>query len=299
MSVYHQIRQMLVNMSGHDRMVTIPKIYIELTGDLAESVLLNQIVFYSDKSHRNDGFFYKSYKEWAEEVCLTERQVRHATKKLREKGIIETKVMKANGAPTVHYKLLFDNLVNWIMTKGKNGNLQNVSLVSDKKLETLTDDYTDNTTDNINNNDNACETAFSFYQKNGFGILTPHVGDKIGAWIEDTNEELVILAMQISVENSVPRWSYAESILQDWQSKKIESVEHVIAHEKKRQMQQSAKNNGFFRRGPAKEEVVPEWFDSSQAVEEQTATTEISAQDVDHKREALLAKLAKMRGEGK
>lgn len=159
-------------------------------------------------------------------------------------------------------------------------------------------DFSNNDLTNINNNDSARETAFSFYEKNGFGILTPHVGDKIGAWIEDTNEDLVILAMQISVENSVPRWSYAESILQDWQKKKIESVEHVFAHEAKRKMQMSAKNNGSYRRGPAKEEVVPEWFGSSQAATEQTAREEISSEDVDHKREALLAKLAKMRGEG-
>ena len=111
MNKYNEIRSMLTQLSGQDRIVTIPKLFIEMTGDLAESILLNQIVFYSDKSKRTDGFFYKSNKEWSEEVCLTQRQVRYATTKLVEKELIETKLFRVNGAPTVHYKIRFDNII--------------------------------------------------------------------------------------------------------------------------------------------------------------------------------------------
>ncbi|MEK4024447.1 DnaD domain-containing protein [Sporosarcina sp. FSL W7-1283] len=239
MSTYQEVRHILSQVSGHDRIVTIPKLYIELTGSLPEAILLNQIVFYSDKSSRKDGFFYKKYEEWAEEICLTERQVRHATKKLKEKQLIETKLLKANGAPTVHYKLLFDNLVKWILTKGKNGILQNVRMDSDKTSETLTEITTEITTVNNNNNDNdnahkPVESAFKFFEQNGFGILTPHVADKMGAWIDDTNEGLVIYALQIAVENSALRWNYAESILRDWSNKKYTNVDQVMAAESKR-----------------------------------------------------------------
>ncbi|MFJ7970943.1 hypothetical protein [Psychrobacillus sp. NPDC096389] len=111
MNKYTEIRSMITQLSGQDRIVTILKLFIEMTGDLAESILLNQIVFYSDKSKRTDGFFYKSNKEWYEEVCLTQRQVRYATTILAEKELIETKLFRANGAPTVHYKIRFDNLI--------------------------------------------------------------------------------------------------------------------------------------------------------------------------------------------
>lgn len=236
MSTYQEVRHILSQVSGHDRIVTIPKLYIELTGSLPEAILLNQIVFYSDKSSRKDGYFYKKYDEWAEEICLTERQVRHATKKLKEKQLIETKLLKANGAPTVHYKLLFDNLVKWILTKGKNGTLHNVRMDSDKTSETLTEITTEITTDN-NNDNNAPEpvtSAFKFFEQNGFGIITPHIADKMGAWIDDMNEELVVHALKISVENSAHRWNYAESILRDWSNKKYTSVDQVIAAESKR-----------------------------------------------------------------
>lgn len=146
-SQYDEVRRVLAQLSGHDRIVTIPKLYIEMTGDLAESVLLNQIVFYSDKSKRNDGFFYKTYDDWSKEVCLTERQVRYSAKKLIDKGLIETKVLKANGSPTVHYKLRFDNLVNWIVTNCQDGNLQNVGNDTDNLSGSLTESTTENTTD--------------------------------------------------------------------------------------------------------------------------------------------------------
>ncbi|MGE7546078.1 DnaD domain-containing protein [Sporosarcina newyorkensis] len=236
MSFYEEMRRLLAQMSGHDRVITVPKIYVELTGDLAEAILLNQIVFYSDKSKRTDGFFYKTHRDWTEEVCLTERQIRHATKKLKEKKLIETKVLKANGAPTTHYKLLSDNLVKWITTLCGNGKQQNVVIDYDIMSQSLTEITTEITTENNNNEDahKPVESAFKFFEQNGFGILTPHVADKIGAWIDDTNEGLVIYALQIAVENSALRWNYAESILRDWSNKKYISVDQVIAAESKR-----------------------------------------------------------------
>ena len=149
MSNYKNIRNIIKRMSGQDNVVTIPKIYVEFTGDLTTAVLLNQIVFYSDKSKRKDGFFYKSYKEWEKEICLTKRQVSYSTEKLKGLGILETKVMKANGAPTVHYKLDYDKLVDSIVTKCNFPLEQNVTMDSDKMEQSLTENTTENTTERI------------------------------------------------------------------------------------------------------------------------------------------------------
>lgn len=135
-------------MSGQDNVVTIPKIYIELTGDLTAALVLNQIVFWSDKSKRNDGFFYKSYKEWHDETTLSERQVRYAVKKLKDKAMVETKLKKANGAPTLHYKLEYDTLLESILTLCQNPNLQDVGIHPDTLSESLTENTTEITTEN-------------------------------------------------------------------------------------------------------------------------------------------------------
>lgn len=102
------------------------------------------------------------------------------------------------------------------------------------KPVTSNNNLSNNDLSNTNNNNNACETAFSFYEKNGFGILIPHVGEKIGLWINDTSEELVIHALKTATENGVLRWNYAETILRDWQNKKYVTVQQVIAAEEQR-----------------------------------------------------------------
>ena len=146
MSNYTAIREVIKRFSGQENTFVVPKMYVEYTGDLTTAVLLNQIVFYSDKSKRTDGYFYKSYKEWEEDICLTERQVRHSVNKLKEKNVLETKLMKANGSPTVHYKLDYDKLVESILTLCQNPILQNVSIQSDNMSESLTEITTETTT---------------------------------------------------------------------------------------------------------------------------------------------------------
>ncbi|PGC57598.1 hypothetical protein [Bacillus wiedmannii] len=146
MSNYNTIRTIISQISGQENIVVVPKLFIKLTGDLTTAVLLNQIVFYSDKSKRTDGYFYKSHKEWQEEICLTKRQVSYSTAKLKEMGLVDTKLMKANGAPTLHYKLDYDKLVDWIVTNCNNGKSQNVTIDSNNLSQSLTENTTENTT---------------------------------------------------------------------------------------------------------------------------------------------------------
>ena len=153
MSNYTAIREVIKRFSGQENTFVVPKVYVQYTGDLTTAVLLNQIVFYSDKSKRTDGYFYKSYKDWEEDICLTERQVRHSVKKLKDNGVLETKLMKANGSPTVHYKLNYDKLVESILTLCQNPILQNVSIHSDDMSESLTEITTEKTTKNTTNKD--------------------------------------------------------------------------------------------------------------------------------------------------
>lgn len=148
MSNYVELRNILRKMSGQDSVITIPKIYIDFTGDLTTAAILNQLVFYSDKGKRSDGFFYKSYKEWEEETGLTKRQVSYSIGKIKELGLVETKLKKANGSPTIHYKLDYDKLLDSIVTKCHYRLEQNVTIDSDKVSQSLTENTTENTTEN-------------------------------------------------------------------------------------------------------------------------------------------------------
>lgn len=149
MSNYKAIRDVLTRISGQDNVFTVPRLYVEFTGDLTTAILLNQIVFLSDKSKRTDGFFYKTYKEWEEEVCLSKRQVSYSTKKLKEMDLIETKIKKANGSPTVHYKLDYDKLLLSLMTFCNYPSEQNVTMENNNMSLSLTEITTENTTEKV------------------------------------------------------------------------------------------------------------------------------------------------------
>lgn len=144
MSNYNDMKLLIATYSGNERHITIPKIYLELTNDYPTAALLNQMIFWSDKTKRQDGFFYKTYKEWEEETFLSEYQVRRASKVLKELGFLETKVKKANGAPTLHYKLDMDVLSESIVKKLKNRNQINSRINSEVPQESLTVDDTVN-----------------------------------------------------------------------------------------------------------------------------------------------------------
>ena len=138
------MKLLIATYSGNERHITIPKIYLEITNDYPTAALLNQMIFWSDKTKRRDGFFYKTYKEWEEETFLSEYQVRRASNSLKELGFLETKLKKANGSPTLHYKLDMDVLSESIVKKLKNRNQTNLRNDTEVSQESLTVDDTVN-----------------------------------------------------------------------------------------------------------------------------------------------------------
>lgn len=141
MSNYDTIAQIITSFSGSERSVVIPKTYLEITGDYPTAALLNQLVFWSDKSKRKDGYFYKKYDEWHDELLLSDYQIRRITKKLEEMNFITTALKKANGTPTKHYKINMEEIQKAIMKKLNNGNLRNLTIDSKETKESLTYDY--------------------------------------------------------------------------------------------------------------------------------------------------------------
>ena len=143
MSNYNDINNLITSFSGHKNVISFPVIYLDIAEDMNTAALLNQMVFWSDKSKRRDGFFYKTYLEWTEEIRLSEYQLRRSVKKLRDLGFIETKVKRANGSPTTHYKVNMDKISESILKELQFRNQTNSSLQTEESEETLTDDYTD------------------------------------------------------------------------------------------------------------------------------------------------------------
>ena len=146
------ISSIITQFSGQNNIIPIPTIYIRITEDYPSAALLNQMIYWSYRTSRKDGYFYKSYNEWYEELHLTEYQVRRATKKLKSFGFVDTALKKANGAPTLHYKVDTKEVSEWILKKLQNGNLRNSRMDSEETQESLTEITTKTTTEITNNN---------------------------------------------------------------------------------------------------------------------------------------------------
>ena len=121
-------------LSGQANILTIPRLYIEmLGGEHIAALLLSQCIYWSDRTKRADGFFYKSDSEWKEELCISRFQLKRALNVLG--GLIETKLKKANGAPTTHYRVNGERLTAAIKEYFEIGYIRNLQMEETNKTD--------------------------------------------------------------------------------------------------------------------------------------------------------------------
>jgi hypothetical protein len=119
---YEAMAQLIRSFSGQENTIGVPRVYVRLMNSLEGGVFLSQLIFWSDKGGREDGWFYKTYQEWWDDINLSEYEVRKWAKVLVKQGVLETKVMRANGSPTVHYRLDMAKFSEWILKFLRNEN---------------------------------------------------------------------------------------------------------------------------------------------------------------------------------
>ena len=94
--------------------------YIDIAEDLIAGTLLSQIMYWfsedKDKKTRvrvkKNGEYWraKGREEWISEIRISKKQYDCAITKLRDKGLVETKLFKFNGVPTTHIRPIFENI---------------------------------------------------------------------------------------------------------------------------------------------------------------------------------------------
>lgn len=134
------------------------------------------------------------------------------------------------------------------------------------------------------------KSVMDFHEQQFFGIVTPHVADKMAEWINDTSKDLVIHAMKLAIESGVIKWSYAEGILKNWSTRKLETLEQVEAFELQRKQQKATQQRPGAKR-QTREEAVPEWFANRQGKQPATKSSVPIDFDVEAERRRLLQEL--------
>ena len=111
-----RIYALIKDSTGQVNVLAIPRIFITITGSLTLASLLSQLLYWSDRAKRRDGFVYKSARDWYLEVGAS----KYAVEKFNRLPCIETRVKKANGHPTTHYRINFEKLADMIRQAQQN-----------------------------------------------------------------------------------------------------------------------------------------------------------------------------------
>ena len=102
--------------------------------------------------------------------------------------------------------------------------------------------------------------VLNFYE-NHFGMMSDYIRQSIMKWCNDLNPELVKRSLEISVEDNILKFRYANAILVDWAHKGIDTLEKALAEGNRRQQQRTSKQYGKPR---GFVEYVPEWTNKPQ-----------------------------------
>lgn len=148
------------------KVIAVPTEVIHFAGTTQKGVFLSQLIYWSDKGSRSDGFFYKTAKEWEEEIGLSDDQIRRYTKDFASLGIIETKIKKANGCPTTYYKLNVEKARELIMEFSEDRISKKADTESQETWSSLTESTSDSTDTSFSSESDSSNDEFRTFSGN-------------------------------------------------------------------------------------------------------------------------------------
>jgi len=141
-----EIFGLIESMSGQLNLLVVPRIFVTLTGDIESALVLSQCIYWSSRSSCEGGWFWKTTDEFTEEVAMGYYKFRSAVKRLIMMGYLETKVKRANGDPTTHYKPCLEKIATSIIAISRKPNRENRENQIAITAKSLTDTTTEITT---------------------------------------------------------------------------------------------------------------------------------------------------------
>jgi len=218
-STQRQIFNLIKQLSGQSNVLTIPRAYIGYTGDVNTALVLSQLIYWCDKGSRNDGFIYKSYREWAIETGLSKHQINRATQILKSKGIVETQLKKAEGAPTLHYRLDIDRFTKSFSeyVKKLEMDFRFFNNPISKRRKSLTETTTEITPkDDDDDTSDDQKIVFDSFQEN-IGEITPAIQAELKMAVVSYSSEWVVEAIRETVFHGGKSLSYVLKTLDGWE----------------------------------------------------------------------------------
>lgn len=129
------VRELIKQIAGQASVLTIPRVFISLTGDHISALLLSQIIYWSERTNDPEGWFHKTADEWLDEIGISGFQLKRALAVLEPFGV-ETKVKKVGTAPTQHCRLDTEVFHHLICEFLENQQSRKSTISKMKKVET-------------------------------------------------------------------------------------------------------------------------------------------------------------------
>ncbi|WJE54866.1 hypothetical protein QRE66_11965 [Bacillus cereus] len=89
MDFQHEVFDIIATFSGQANKIVINTAFVDFVEDLEIGLFLSQLIYWSDRTTRADGYFYKSDKEWHEEIKLANMLSVSRERNLKKWGCFE------------------------------------------------------------------------------------------------------------------------------------------------------------------------------------------------------------------
>lgn len=211
---------MIRAISGQANVLTIPRIYIDLTKSHRAALFLSQCVYWSDKTKDSDGWFYKTDAEWREELGLPRGGLDTALKACER--WVEAAVRRVGPTPKSHYRVKLDLLVSDIsdLLESDKSDLP-VSGISDSPenskstIHRLLTEITSEAAAPAQAE--TFEAVKKLYSQN-IGLPTPIILDSLRDACVIYTPQWVDMAIHEAVLNSARSWRYIATCLDNWKT---------------------------------------------------------------------------------
>ncbi len=105
MSPRDEILELARQHLGHDNLLTVPRSFIDVTGDHFSALVLSQLLYWTDRTSDPEGWVYKSHAQWKDELCMGRSVVDRARQRLVTLGLLQETHRKARGMRVMHFRL--------------------------------------------------------------------------------------------------------------------------------------------------------------------------------------------------
>ncbi|OOR19896.1 DnaD domain-containing protein [Bacillus cereus] len=132
--------------------------------------------------------------------------------------------------------------------------------------------------------------SYKFLLKNGISLSEIAITE-LDEFCEVLGSELILEAVNRSIDENVPKWRYVRGILKNWETKRVKTLNDVVKLDTQFELSKNKKQSGTGYTKP--NEIVPDWLHQKEDEGSRKQPRQITPLTIEEERERLNALLKK------